>query len=107
MKIKVREKEYEIKGVRKVCGETRRLCDYTRGAYLQLNYDRSDGKVWTDYHVSFGHNSWNEYKDKDIITIGFIDVPMTMEGIKKMVTEELYFIDHLDHITLLETTEGR
>lgn len=40
------------------------------GQYVQINYDKRDGQILANYHVSLGQNSWTEYHDKEIILIG-------------------------------------
>lgn len=58
--------------------------------YLQINVDKTTGKVWSDLHCSIGQNSWNDYKDSDILNCGNIsDKNITMAEIKAMVERKL------------------
>ena len=41
------------------------------GAYVQISIDTETGKIYNDYHVSFGHNSWTEYHSKAVIFVGY------------------------------------
>lgn len=42
----------KMSGLRKVAGETKSLSGPYSPEYLQLNYDRSTGEVWTDFFSS-------------------------------------------------------
>lgn len=58
--------------------------------YLQINVDKSTGRVWSDLHCSIGQNSWNVYKDEDILTVGNIsNQNVTMAEIKSMVERKI------------------
>lgn len=82
-------KDVKITGLKKVAGETKSLEGYFSGKYLQLNYDKSTGKVWTDFFYSLGQNNWTEYHDSNIINCGNISEPMTMVQIREMVVNAL------------------
>lgn len=68
----------KMHGLKKAAGETKGL-SYYRGDYVQISYDRSDGEILTNYHVST--NSWSEYHDPQIITVCNAREPMTMQQI--------------------------
>lgn len=68
-------------GLRKVAGETKSLSGPHSPEYLQLNYDRSTGDVWTDFFSSIGHNSWMEYRDENVLNCGSLSSPCTMQEI--------------------------
>ena len=53
--------------------------------YLQLNYDRSTGEVWTDFFSSIGHNSWTVYHDKNVLHCGNLYSPHTMQEIADII----------------------
>lgn len=74
-----------IEGLKKIAGESKHLTGYYSGQYLQINYDRTTGKTWTDFHCSFGQNSWTQYHDSNIINCGNISEPMTMVQIRKII----------------------
>lgn len=71
--VKVR-KFHEIKAA---VGEMPRY-DRGDGTYLEVHYDMSEDEVYTHYHCCFGHNSWTNYHDSDVVFVGFYDehVPM-------------------------------
>lgn len=71
----------KIKGVKKVCGESKALRD---GQKLQLVYDRKNISVFTCLHVG---NSWSEFRDPDLITVGWIYGYTSMSSIKQMVVD--------------------
>lgn len=58
--------------------------------YLQVNVDKSTGKVWSDLHCSIGQNSWSVYKDSDILNCGNVSDPnVTMGDIKSIVERKI------------------
>ena len=78
---KVNKYNLTIKGLKAAAGDTKGLTGYYSGRYIQISYDKRTGDVLTDYHCSFGQNSWTEYHDPDVITVGNTSVPMTMQEI--------------------------
>lgn len=85
----------KIKGIKKIAGESKNLGGYYSGEYLQLNYDTKTGEAWTDYHTSFGQNSWTEYNNSTIINCGNICNPITMEEIREMIKDKLEMINRM------------
>lgn len=74
----------KIKGLKKVAGETKRYLGKDDAAYLQLNYDKRTGELWTDYHYSY--NYWiADYEDEAIEFCGMLRSPMTMAEIREIV----------------------
>lgn len=71
----------KMSGLRKVAGETRSLSGPYSPEYLQLNYDRSTGEVWTDFFSSIGHNNWTQYQDENVLNCGNLCSPYTMQEI--------------------------
>lgn len=58
--------------------------------YLQVNVDKSTGKVWSDLHCSIGQNSWSEYVDKDVLNCGNVSDPnVTIADIKAMAERKI------------------
>lgn len=45
------------------------LRDYS-DTYVQVNLDKSTNEIWGDFHCSIGHNSWKQYDDSNIVTLG-------------------------------------
>ena len=74
----------KIVGIKKAASETKHL-NYWNGR-VQINYDPSDGTVWTDYFPDV--NSWKEYHDCRIISF-FTRFTMTMAKIKSRIMSEV------------------
>lgn len=60
-----------ISGIKKAVGSYQRL---NAGGYYSPHYgvmmlDRGTGEVWTDEFYDLGHNSWKEYRDKNIMNL--------------------------------------
>ena len=76
-------------GVKNIVTEARANLG-TNSLYLQVNVDKTTGKVWSDLHCSIGQNSWSVYKDSDILNCGNVsDKNITMAEIKAMVERKL------------------
>lgn len=79
----------KLTGIKNVVSEARNNLG-RNNLYLQINVNKSTGKVWSDLHCSIGQNSWNEYKDSDILNCGFVsDKNITMAEVKAMVERKL------------------
>ena len=78
-----------MKGLRKVCSETKGLHGYYSGEYLELFYDTQNNEVFTVYQYSLGQNSWTVCHDSSIIPCGNIDSPKTQEEIREIIAETL------------------
>ena len=76
---------YKMEGLKKVAGETKDLRGYYSGMYHQINYNQKTGEVWSDTHVSLGHNSWSEYSDTDIICVGNVYDRTSMQDLANMI----------------------
>ena len=75
----------QMKGLKKIAGESKNLDDYYSGKYLQISYDTETGDVLSDYHYSLGHNSWSSYDDSGIITVGNISEPISMQQLASRI----------------------
>ena len=75
----------KIKGIKQISSDSKNLQGYQDGAYLQVNYDTSTGAAWSDYHCSLGQNTWCDYHDANIITVGNISSPKSMQDIANMI----------------------
>ncbi len=71
----------KMTGLKAASGDTKGLCGYYSGAYVELFYDMSTGKVWTIFQYSLGQNTNTVYHDSDVIKICNISDPMTMQEI--------------------------
>lgn len=79
----------KLKGIKNVVTEAKNNLG-KNNLYLQVNVDKSTGKVWSDLHCSIGQNSWNEYVDKDVLNCGNIsDHDITMAEVKAMVERKI------------------
>lgn len=79
----------KLKGLKKLCSDTKNLSGYYSGEYLQINYEITTGEVWGNYHYSLGQNSWSEYHDKNIINCGNVSNPHTMKELVEIINEAL------------------
>ena len=75
----------KIKGLKKIAGESKKLTGFYSPEYLQLNYDRTTGEAWSDYHYSIGHNSRTEYHDNNILNCGIITERKTQLELAEMI----------------------
>lgn len=75
----------KIKGLKKIAGASKSLNGYYSGQYLQVNYDPSTGEAWSNYHCSFGQNSWTQYHDSNVINCGNISEPKTMKQLREII----------------------
>jgi hypothetical protein len=79
----------KLKGIKNVVTEARNNLG-RNNLYLQINVDKTTGKVWSDLHCSIGQNSWTEYVDKDVLNCGNVSDPnVTMAEVKAMVERKL------------------
>lgn len=87
--MKVNTHGLKMTGLRKACSESKILDGYYSGKYIQINYDKLTGEVFSDYHYSLGQNSWTEYHDPNVINCGNICNPMTMQGIADLIANRV------------------
>jgi hypothetical protein len=79
----------KLKGIKNVVTEAKNNLS-KNNLYLQVNVDKSTGRVWSDLHCSIGQNSWSEYKDSNILNCGNISDPqITMADLKAMVERRI------------------
>ena len=78
----------KMTGLKAASGETKDYGPYD-GRYVQISYDMSDGEILTDYHCSFGQNSWSEYHSDNIITVCNATTHMTMQEIADAVSDSV------------------
>ena len=80
----------KISGIKKAVGDFRRANagGYYSPRYGVLMLDRGTGEVWTDEFYSLGHNSWKEYKDRNIMNLsGYMvqrGIPVTMATVREV-----------------------
>ena len=77
---------YKMVGLKKAVSEM--PGENYNGQYVQINYDKRDGEVLANYHVSLGQNSWTEYHDKETILIGNYQAA-TMQQIADAIAETI------------------
>ena len=77
-----------ISGIKKAVGSYQRL---NAGGYCSPHYgvmmlDRGTGEVWTDEFYSIGHNSWKEYRDRNIMNLSSYmnmrNIPVNMANVR-------------------------
>lgn len=78
---------FVMNGLKAAAGDTKGLKGYYSGEYVELFYNRTTGEVWTRYQYSLGQNTWTEYHDRDVVKIGNISDPCTMQQIADMIKE--------------------
>ncbi len=76
---------YKMSGLKAASSSTKDLKGFYSPEYVELFYNRSTGKVWTNDQCSIGQNSWTAYDDRDIIKICNISSPATMQEISDMI----------------------
>lgn len=77
----------KIKGLKRIAGDSKFLNGYYSGRYIQVNYDRETGYAWGDFFHSLGQNSWNVYHSPDVIRVGNICEPTSMEELRRLVAD--------------------
>ena len=76
------KKNRKFHGIKAAVGEMPRRNNYD-GTYLEVHYDMDEDEVYTHYHCCFGHNSWTEYHDPDVVFVGNYDERVTMAELKE------------------------
>lgn len=76
----------KMTGIRSASGDT---CNYGTYSpeYVEIFYDLNNGRIWSKYQYSLGHNSWTEYDDPAIIKICNASNHMTMQQIADAIYE--------------------
>ena len=83
----------KITGIKKVAGESKSLRGPYSSIYLQLNYDRETGEVWTDEFVDSNYSFRHIYHNENIINCGIICDPVRMNEIREMVEQACAYVD--------------
>lgn len=78
-----------MKGIKRVCSDTKTLRGFYSPEYLQLFYDAKTDELFTEFLFSIGHNSFIQSDDPEIINLGFLYEPMTMQEVKEYVDREM------------------
>lgn len=92
----------EIKGLKKVSGETKN-CTYPGRTCHEIFYNKATGEVWTIYHAS--ENEWTEYSDKDIISLGHHNYPMSMQEVADLIKSRVDI--HKREMEMIEESDKR
>lgn len=82
----------KMTGLKAASGDTKGLSGYYSGEYVELFYDRSTGEVWTVYQCSLGQNWWTEYHDSEVIKIGNISSPKTMQELANLIHNRVEYV---------------
>ena len=82
-----------IKGIKKVAGETREYLP-KRGrlgfGYLQISLDKSKMELISKYQVGDPIENWTEYDDNDIVHIHDAKYQMSMAEIRDKISKAIY-----------------
>ena len=81
------ETKTQIKGLKKIAGESKSTKGYYGNLHYQLWYNTSTGEAWATEHAS--RNSWTTYDEPTYICCGWISEPMTMAKIREMIETTL------------------
>lgn len=84
--MKINKHGLVINGLKAAAGKTENEKPYSNWHYMVF-YDTSNGDVWTD--AIYGRNSWNEYRDSDIVRIMDTQQHVTMQEIADRIFEVL------------------
>lgn len=84
--------------IKQAAALTRDLTGYYSGHYVQLSYDLSNGAVITNAHYSLGQNSWVRHASPDVIAIGNISTPKTMQQIADMIYDRVLMMQTIEAI---------
>lgn len=81
----------KMAGLKKVSSETKGLRGYYSGEYCEVFYDISTGEVWSEYQYSLGQNTWTVYDNPDVIKVGNVSAPKTMQELADMVQDAVRY----------------
>ena len=90
--MKVNTHGLKMVGLKAAAGDTKCLANcggYYSGHYIQISYDRVTGEILTTYLYFLGQNEWSVYHDPNVITIGNVSAPITMQGIANMIAHDI------------------
>ncbi len=92
--MKVNTHGLKMIGLRKAAGATKPTKGYYDGYYIQISYNIKTGEIHVNEHWNLGHNDYVKYHNPDIINVGNICTPTTMQGIADMIHySRLYWPD--------------
>ena len=113
--MKINTYDLTITGLKEASGMTKGLNGYYNPAYVELFYDRSTGEAWGKWQYSLGQSTWTKYDDPDVIKIGTICEPKTMQELADLIHKEMeivkntetYYKEQMDAFVTSEiTNEG-
>lgn len=84
----------KIIGLKRAVGEYRRANrnGHLSPEYGYLMFDRSTGELWTDFFSDFGHGSFEEYYDSNIVRIDAdmkgLGYNVTMKDVRNYIQSE-------------------
>lgn len=87
--MKINTYDLTITGLKEASGMTKGLNGYYDPTYVELFYDRSTGEAWGKRQYSLGQSTWTKYDDPDVIKIGNISEPKTMQELADLIHEEV------------------
>jgi len=83
--IKDTYKPLKLKNVKAVCGDTKWLRGCYGNIWYELAVNKRTGTVFYQEFCGSVGSSWTNYSNEDIVVVGNVCNPMTMQEIKKMV----------------------
>lgn len=78
----MRRESMKLHGIKAVCSESKYLDRYGYGLWMEIFVNQRTGHVWGSLEAS---QTWTSYEDKDILRVGWIRTPHTMEQIRDLV----------------------
>ncbi|WP_298595718.1 hypothetical protein [uncultured Mitsuokella sp.] len=78
----------KLRGLKKAVGRMTAE-NLSNGFYVQVHYDVEDDVVLAHEFVSFGHNSFTDYENENIIFIGDYDERVTMAKLRSDIIDKL------------------
>ena len=79
--MKVNTHGLKMIGLRKVAGESKSTKGYYDGYYIQISYNIITGEIHVNEHWNLGHRDYVVYHNPNIINVGNICTPHTMQDI--------------------------
>ena len=98
--MKINKFGLKMRGLKTAAGESKCLRGHYDPRYIQISYNRATGDVITDEHYDLGHSWQTFYNNADIINIGNMCSPHTMQRIADRIAWEMYERDEISRETL-------
>lgn len=93
----------EIKGLKRLAGETKRLDGYDKSYYMEIMYDRTTHETDCEEFIGYGGSLIPE--NSDVIICGFTHRPMSMVELRTMIEKAAVERNIDDLINLYESSD--